>query len=268
MSKNLEALVDIFKELDLSDESASVYYEALKLNKTTVLEISRNTGLPRSSCYDILDRLKRIGLISTIHEDEKSYIIAETPEIIRTKLIKDRESNINALKLFEDVSSHLQVLRNQKSGKKIDVRVYEGFEAMRKILFEMLREYKGKELLNICQGQADKFAGLSRDPEYLKDFIREKDKYEILERAILEDMQSTREFVKQYKSSNFKFLLSPQLSSNNTAHIDKYITKNRVYIFNFEKDYAVVILDEFIAENEKISFNVLWNALKAGKYRY
>lgn len=268
MSKYDDHLKTIFCELGVSDKSARVYYEALKMGKATVQEIAKNTGVPRSSCYDILDRLKRAGFVSTVKEKGTTYIIAEGPDVVKKKLEDLRDGKSRALDLYEEISNHLNILGKRSYGKQPDVRLYEGFEGMKKVLFDMLKEWKGEEMLNICQGEADKFVGLSRDPEYLKDYIKESEKYRIKERAILEDMKSAREYKKKYEASDYRILLSPQLSNPNTAHIDKYIVKDYVIILNFEKDYAVVIHDPYIAENERISFNVLWNALKKGVYKY
>ena len=268
MSKYDDYLKIIFNELGFSDESASVYYETLKMGKASVQEIARKAQVPRSSCYDILDRLKRSGLISSVKEEGKTFIIAEDPNLIRSKLEKLRENKSKALSNFLEISNHLDILGGRRSGKQPDVRLYEGFDSMKKVLFDMLKEGKDKEMLNICQGEADKFVGLSRDPQYLKDYIKESEKYRVKERAILEDMKSAREYKKKNESDNYEILLSPQLSNPNTAHIDKYIFGDYVIILNFEKDYAVVIHDLYIAENERISFNVLWNALKEGAYKY
>ena len=175
MKKYVDNLKKIFRELDFTDEAAYVYYEALKLGKATVQEISSNAGVPRSSCYDILDRLKRFGLISSIKEEGKTLIVAEDPELIYKKIWDTIDSKNEALRLYKDISKHLSILGFQKTGDQIDVRLYKGVESMKKVLFDLIkRSKKEQELLNICQGAADKFAGLSRDPGYLKEFVKER----------------------------------------------------------------------------------------------
>jgi sugar-specific transcriptional regulator TrmB len=262
MGKYSTDLKLIFSQLNLSEESAKIYYESLKLGKATVAEIARNAGLARSSCYDILDRLKRTGFISTTKDKNTTYIIAENPELISQLLSKKKDSIKKAFNLYYDISNHLNILGKREKSGKVDVRIFKGFISMKNLLFEMLNKYKSEEFLNICQGEADKFAGLSRDPKYLKEYIHERNKFKIKERAILEDMKSAREFKKIYESKDFQIILSPQLSNQNTAHIDKFIIKDIVFIFNFEGDYAVVIKDKYIAENERITFNALWKTLK------
>jgi sugar-specific transcriptional regulator TrmB len=255
----------IFSQLNLSEESARIYYESLKLGKATVAEIARNADLARSSCYDILDRLKRIGFISTTKDKSTTYIIAENPELISQLLSKKKDNIKKAFNLYYDISNHLNILGKREKGGKVDIRIFKGFVSMKNLLFEMLRKYKSEEFLNICQGEADKFAGLSRDPKYLRDYYNERNKFKIKERAILEDMKSAREFKEIYETKNYKILLSPQISNPNTAHIDKYIIKDTVFIFNFESDYAVIIKDKYFAENERITFNALWETLKKTK---
>ncbi|MBU0976675.1 MAG: helix-turn-helix domain-containing protein [Patescibacteria group bacterium] len=270
MRKTTNYLKNIFKELGFSEESGVFYYEALKLGKATVQEIARASLLPRSSCYDILDRLKREGFISTISEEGTTYVVAEQPDMITDKLKNLKAKKQEALENLKEISNHLNILGSRSESDKPDVRLYEGFESMKKVLLDVLKECneKGLEMVNVCQGEADKFSGLSRDPDYLKEYIRLRNKMKIKERAIMEDVKSAREYKKQYEAKDYQILLSPQLSRKDTAHIDKIVFGDTLIILNFEKDYVIVIKDKYIAENEKISFSVLWNALKKGVYKY
>ncbi|MDD3647680.1 MAG: helix-turn-helix domain-containing protein [Candidatus Dojkabacteria bacterium] len=270
MRKTTNYLKNIFSELGFSEESGVFYYEALKLGKATVQDISRASNLPRSSCYDILDRLKREGFVSTISEKGTTYVVAEQPDMLAARLKKIQEKKKEALKNFEEISNHLSILGKRRGGDQPDVRLYEGFESMKKVLLDVLKECdkKGLEMVNVCQGEADKFAGLSRDPDYLKEYIAIRNKMKIKERAIMEDVKSAREYKERYETRNYQMLLSPQLSRKDTAHIDKIVFGDTLLILNFEKDYAVVIKDRYIAENEKISFEVMWNALMQGSYKY
>jgi hypothetical protein len=132
----------------------------------------------------------------------------------------------------------------------------------------MIEESKDSTYMNLCQGYSKKHAGIIDDPDYIKEAIKLIKEYNVTGKEILEDMTSARQYKKSMKNTSVEILLAPQLSDNNTAHIDKYIWADNVAFLNSENNYAVLTQDKFIAENERISFRVMWNALKKDCYIY
>jgi hypothetical protein len=132
----------------------------------------------------------------------------------------------------------------------------------------MIEEAKDSGYLNLCQGYSKKHAGLIEDPEYIKEAVSLIRKYDIQAKEIIEDMQSARQYQEKMKDTKVEILLAPQVRSKETTHIDKYIWKDKIVFLNSEINYAVLIEDKYIAENERLSFNVLWNTLKDGHYKY
>jgi len=79
-------------EYGLSDNEANIYVNCLKLGQATANRISELSSFPRSTTYDILDKLKNIGLISTCIIDNKTHFIANDPSALMTSL-NEKKSN-------------------------------------------------------------------------------------------------------------------------------------------------------------------------------
>ncbi len=258
----LETLKQIIEE-----KQAKTYLKALELGSPTISRLSKKTGIPRSTTYLILDELEDKGLITRSSQNGKTKIIPASPQSLE-RIITKRVKDLNQNKLqLEALIPELQAL-HARNTKKPKVQYYEGEDNIRNLLFKMIEESKDSIYMNLCQGYSQKHAGLIDDPDYIKEAIKLVKEYNVTGKEILEDMTSARQYKESMKTTSIEILLAPQLNNSETAHIDKYIWADNVAFLNSENNYAVLIQDQFIAENERISFNVMWNALKNDCYTY
>lgn len=79
-------------KLGLAKNEAKVYLALLKLGKATVVEIARRSKVHRVNVYDILERLKEKGLISSIIQAQKKVYEAANPEQLSTLLQQKEEA--------------------------------------------------------------------------------------------------------------------------------------------------------------------------------
>lgn len=62
------------KELGFSEKEILIYLALVKEKNASVLKISKNTKLPRSTVYDLLEKLIQKGLVSkSFRANEKSF---------------------------------------------------------------------------------------------------------------------------------------------------------------------------------------------------
>jgi sugar-specific transcriptional regulator TrmB len=260
MNTDYQNLKNAFEQLGLSENEAFVYFELLKVGQSAIVNISKRTGIARSSCYDIIDRLQRFGLISKVVKENREEYLVEDIQLINKLLANKKASIAVAENALSESLPHLMAISN-KFNIKSNIRYFSGPEAVKNLLFQILEEVKDSELLNICQGYSDKDAELARDPGYLLEYIQKERELKISARTIMEDMKSAREYKKDYENEFNQILLVSKFSNNKTVHVDKYIWLSKVCFFNHQSDYAILIEDSFIAENERISFNILWEQL-------
>lgn len=122
----------VLEELGLSKAEAKVYLSLLDLGSTTAGPVIKKTGLHRGTTYQILQRLKEKGLVSSIIKGKKQYFSAADPERLMD-VLKQREENL------KNVLPSLQA--KLKAGKeKQEVTVYYGVRGIRSVLDKMVEE--------------------------------------------------------------------------------------------------------------------------------
>lgn len=257
-----EKLKTIFNTLNYSDEDLKIYLYLIVNGATPVQTISNKTGIARSTCYNILDRLSWQGIVSITKIGETVNYKAEDPKVLVEILNKKAKSNKIALDSINEIIPDLTSFYSRTNAQNTDTRYYYGNENMKKVLFKMLEESKGTEVLSTCHGVITKGKDLMDDPQYLLEYFKKLKEVGITERGILEDIKPNRQYIKEYSGPTSKYKLSPKLNDLDTAHIDKYVFNNKVLILNFEGDYAVYIDDAYIAKNERILFEIMWESLK------
>ena len=80
------------QDFGLSAHEAGVYYAGLLLGPTTILKISRLSGIKRTSIYAIMDSLKNKGLMSIQLKGLKQLFVAENPDRLKSVLDQKQQS--------------------------------------------------------------------------------------------------------------------------------------------------------------------------------
>lgn len=161
----------ILEQLGLKDKKADVYLAALELGSATVIEISKKADIKRTTCYDILLDLIKIGLISETSKGKKRLFIGEDPE----KILKELE---NKEKLFSEILPQLKSVYNIK-GIKPKIRFYEGKEGLKEVYADTLK-YSG-EILAFASEDVVRVLGA----EWAKDYLKKRVKKNIHVRVVL-----------------------------------------------------------------------------------
>jgi sugar-specific transcriptional regulator TrmB len=253
-----------FTNLGLTDQHSLLYFSLLELGKATYMDLAKKTGIPRSSCYEYIPDLVKLGLVSEVVEGKKRFLIAESPEKLFV-LLKEKGSNINNdIKKFEGELPSLLSQFNSITDRP-SVKFYKGVEGIKTIFDDTLKEKE--EMLVLCQGDRPDLRD-KEDPKYLADYIKEFKKNKCKSREIIEDRGTAREYLKKYGDEDQKIKLSPPLKRDDMTHIDKIVYGNKVAIIAFDEERAVLIEDKYMALNERVTFDVLWNALEGKHYNY
>src|SRR3989304_2709998 len=86
-----------FIKLGFSDKEAAVYLALLQLDTVTATDISKKTGINRTSAYDILDSLMQKGLIGKFKKDKKSHFSAGDPKRLINYFEHEKEESIKTI---------------------------------------------------------------------------------------------------------------------------------------------------------------------------
>ena len=133
--------IETLKQLGLSDNETKVYLAALELGQATVQELGKKSGVKRTTVYTAIDGLKEKGIVSQIKKGAKTFLIAESPEILGQ--IAERRAQ-----MFKESLPELKSIYNI-TGNKPKVRFYEGQEGYLAVYGNILKE-KPKELLGVA----------------------------------------------------------------------------------------------------------------------
>jgi len=103
--------------LGLSDKEAKTYLTLLELEVASVAEITKASGLNRSSTYVTLEGLKKKGLVSMTGEEPVCRFVATSPEVL-LRSVEDQAAK-EQLKLERIKSLILELKGMYKETKKL-----------------------------------------------------------------------------------------------------------------------------------------------------
>lgn len=220
----------ILKSLGLVDSEVKTYLQALQHGPSTVMDLSKYTGLSRQASYLAIETLTKRGLMSSVERGKKSFYAAEAPG----KLLAYAERQRKELsERVDDLKKVLPELELQTGGEKPVVRVYEGKEGVRAILDDT-RMSKPKELYEITDTKA---LYQTLTTEDLAPYRRELEKNKTKVHGIYDTPGSNQktEYHKNLVEGGFK------------SHIAVYGDKISLITFS-GKMHSIIIENESLAE--------------------
>lgn len=119
------------EDIGLSEKEAHVYLELLRTETSSVLDLSKNTNILRTTIYPVLESLEEKGLISKTKVDKKIRFAAEQPERLETFIEAQKIKLNEQSKLVNEYVPQLKSLSRQ-SGEKPIIKIYEGREGILK----------------------------------------------------------------------------------------------------------------------------------------
>ncbi len=122
----------VLVELGLTDSEAIIYLALLEQGSSLVGPIIKKTGLHRATTYQILERLKEKGLVSSIIVEKKQHFSAISPKEFST-LLQEKEER------FMEILPRL-LLKESLAKESQQVTVYSGVKGLRTVFDQMLDE--------------------------------------------------------------------------------------------------------------------------------
>lgn len=232
----------ILKQFGLNTNEVAVYLATLELGESTVLPISKKSGIKRTYCYDILSDLEKKGLVTYFEKNNRRRYIAENP-------VKLGEILHKRLKEFNEILPELKSIYNQ-SGAKPKVRFYEGKDGIISIYEEMLKTKK------ICYA----IASPNQITEYLGSFFKEFVKKTLVKKIQIRELitpdGATAEYLTGYKKPLQEARVLPQGIKFNT---DMIMFDEKLAMISYGPElHGVVIESSSIVETQRTLFEIIW----------
>ncbi|MEK6924552.1 MAG: helix-turn-helix domain-containing protein [Candidatus Micrarchaeota archaeon] len=124
----------ILMELGLSDGEARLYLALLGRGPSRAGELIRDTGFHRGTAYQLLDRLKEKGLVSSVVREGKQHFEAANPRRLMD-LLKKREEYLSSA--MPGLEAKMLLHREEQ-----EVTVYTGVNGIRTVLDRMMDDLR------------------------------------------------------------------------------------------------------------------------------
>lgn len=237
------------EQIGLPGKQASVYLSLLKNGPQFLQQISKSTGIKRTTLYLIIEKMIERGLIDTeIKQKRKKYFIKD-PEHLLSQM---RKQNFLMQALMPEIKT---LFEEQGAGSKI--RVYDTINGLKRTLEEInsLNPQKD-ELLTI---ESDIESSLKLGFDFWKKLLAEKKKLGVPSRTILpsgeQDDFVIRDHKIKIKTSNFL----------KDFKIALYLFSNKSIIIIPADSLCIVIENKKIKNALSSLFEIIWRRSKALK---
>jgi sugar-specific transcriptional regulator TrmB len=96
-------LVSLLKELNLTEYEAKALVTLFKFSESDAPNISRNSEIPKTRIYDVLDKLKEKGFVLEVYKSPKTYKIVNPDEIFKGLLDLKQNELLSLSKKVDEV---------------------------------------------------------------------------------------------------------------------------------------------------------------------
>lgn len=235
------------QEIGLSDKEIALYLAALKSGESGMSNLARLAELKRTSAYVVFNSLEQKGLLVGFDTKTGKKFMAKEPHYLLSKLQKETVA-------IEDVLPDLMAMSN-KTKQRPKITYYEGVEDYKRIVEECL--HYPNTIIRHIGSLTEGYRTLGKDYD-LKYFMPTRIKNNIKLKALyLSESKSL--FVQdddEKQLRQVRFL--PEIVELKTLTL---IYGHRVVISTSKDNLITVVIDsEEVAVDEKIKFDLLWEA--------
>lgn len=231
------------------ERESCAYLAGLELGSATVLELSRKTGLPRTTLYPTLENLCRRGFFRMRKVKGRTQYAAEPPGTF-LKRLEDRQET------FRDILPELEALRGDAK-EPVGVTMYEGTEGFRQFWQRLFRSgVKEYCLLTSALGLRD----YVREEYLVKHVVTERLRLGIKSRQLIPENAATRKIVatdaKQLRESRF---LPPDTQLPATVLV---FGDEVAFVTTRKENSVILVASGDIAVSLRSSFETMWAGAK------
>lgn len=232
-------------ELGLQGHEVKVYLATLALGESTVLPISKKSGVGRTYCYDILETLAQKGFVSFVEIRGRRRYSAAEPKAIK-KLLQDK------IKLFDNILPDLEGLYQQAPSRP-KVRFFQGKEGIEVIFNEIIHEAKEVRYWSSISDLARVF------PDYIE-WINKQVKNDIKIYDLVRQSPEALAYRNIYKKGRQEMRFLPEKMEFKT---DNMVWNNKFVMISYGADlYAVSVESAEIAQTMRVIYEILWENAK------
>lgn len=247
------ALEHDLKNVGLNYKEAKIYLVLLELGSGSIAEISRKSGIKRTTVYEVLKPLLKRGLISQTILGRRKKFFAEDPRAF----FQNKKAEMTAL---ETLIPTLDALRNV-STEKPTIQFFQGVEDLKKIFEDMIlnTDPLHDKLLSI--GGSPNILSDRWSEKFWTDLLLQKKKRGLQSLAIQTTKKDRLEKFAKAHPYGFGHGLTIRLLEDmeRKFNMSIYLYQNKIAILAEDQFFAIIIENKRLQESFRFLFYVLWN---------
>jgi HTH-type transcriptional regulator, sugar sensing transcriptional regulator len=251
MSMRLEEL----EQIGLTKGETKVYQALLDLGESTKTPIAKKSGVSPGRVYDVLERLIRKGLASSIKKGNVMHFRVANPKKLKSYLDAKKKEILREEEIVEKLLPSL-LAKYSDSETESDAEVYKGWKGLETVYDDLI------DSLN--KGDTDLVLGATRgaDPERTKLFFTRFNKKRYNKGIKLKIIYSEkdRNFAPKY-ITNKKLDKIKYIQLQTPAEINVYDNKVIILILT-NLPIAIVIRSKEAADSFRQYFEAMWKIAK------
>ncbi|MFH1175456.1 MAG: helix-turn-helix domain-containing protein [bacterium] len=236
-------------QLGLDEKEAKVYLAALELGPANIQNLTKKSGIKRSTVYEMIKNLKEMGLMSETTKGKRKLLIAADPENLKKNLVQKE-------RLLAEILPELKSISNIGFIKP-KIMFFEGREGLREIYWDTLKvknkmEYWVSPIRDIAETVGE---------DFLIKYIDERVRKNIWIKSL--HISNKRIPYKYLDPSTYQKTLRqvrispPNIDIANTIAI----YDNKVAVMSSKKEgFGFIIESVDYANTMKVFYDLLWNA--------
>jgi sugar-specific transcriptional regulator TrmB len=241
-------LIEELRKYGLSERESKVYLSLLKLGEVTVNSIAEDCDLIRTTTYDLLKSLKERGLVSLTIKNKVYYFSSANPNKLIQVLNEKR-------RIIEEILPELQNLKKVVS-EIPRAEVFEGEEGLKTVFQTLLN--KKQTLYAFSNNQAM----VELLPYFAPNFIKQRSKAKVPIKIISEPSETTSELLTGKDKEELRE--TRVLEDMKKIKLNEYIGEDSVAILSSraEKPVGIIIHHKDFAQEQRILFEKIWKIAK------
>lgn len=239
-------MLETLQKIGLEGKKAKIYLACLELGETGITDISKKTGIKRTTVYENIDEMVLAGYIKVTAKGKRKHYLAINPHDLKT-LIRKKESLID--QILPDL-----IAINNVSEIKPKVWFFQGKEGILEAYYDILN-YPNIEVVGWASGEVLKMFSWKDVEKYVAKRQRKK----ILETLIMTGDKEAQSFIE--KASHQLRKVKVINAEDYPFKIEINVYSNRIALFSVKDKMAVIIESEPITSAMRMIFQMCWKSI-------
>lgn len=249
-------ITQLLTQYGLSKNESLVYTALIKLTEASAYSVSKETKIPKTTVYQVLDTLKDKGLISKSTVNNSAYYTAESTN----RFVSTANEKLDLAKMIVPA---LESVRQTKNEAGPSVKFYVGEEGAKRAfedVLDTLKKNTEKKIYAVVDQDMDKFL-----PRYLPNWLQRREKMGIYTKLLTASDDNMTEPTIFNTNSLRETRLIPKEYIFSTS-MDIYANKIAIFSHRDNEPHAIIIESEYIAETLKGFFEFMWKFAEIPKH--